>query len=127
MNTRRMLALTLALAITALGAAACNKGGSSPTATYKAAYAAMKNKDAAAFKKVMTKESQKDIEETAKKLNKSSDDMLKELMNEFKLPPSDESKDEKIDGDKATLQVKDEKGAWENINFVKEDGEWKMK
>jgi hypothetical protein len=122
-----MLALALALALTTLATISCSKAGSSPTATYKAAYAAMKNKDTAAFKKIMTKESQKDIEETAKKLNKSSDDMLKELMNEFKLPPSDESKDEKIDGDKATLQVKDEKNAWETINFIKEDGEWKMK
>ncbi len=122
-----MLALALALALTTLAATGCNKSGSSPTATYKAAYAAMKNKDTAAFKKIMTKESQKDIEETAKRLNKSSDDMLKDLMNEFKLPPSDESKDEKIDGDNATLQVKDEKNAWETIRFVKEDGEWKMK
>ncbi|MBD0325498.1 MAG: DUF4878 domain-containing protein [Pyrinomonadaceae bacterium] len=127
MNTRRMLALVLALALTTLATAACNRAGSSPTATYKAAYAAMKNKDVAGFKKVMTKESQKDIEELAKKMNKSSDDMLKDMMNEFKLPPSDESKDEKIDGDNATLQVKDEKGAWETIRFLKEDGEWKMK
>ena len=127
MNTRRMLALALALALATLGTLACNKGGSSPTATYKAAYAAMKNKDAAAFKKLMTKESQKDIEETAKKMNKSSDEMLKELMQAIPLAKTDETKDEKIDGDKATLQVKNEKDAWETINFVKEDGEWKMK
>ena len=37
------------------------------------------------------------------------------------------AKDEKIDGDKATLQVKNDKDAWESINLVKEDGEWKMK
>lgn len=127
MTTRRMLALALALALAALATAACNRAGSSPTATYKAAYAAVKNKDVAAFKKVMAKDTQKSMDETAKSLKKSSDEMLKEMMNEFKLPPSDESKDEKIDGDNATLQVKDEKGGWETVRFVKEDGEWRMK
>ncbi|HEX7997515.1 MAG TPA: hypothetical protein VF528_03780 [Pyrinomonadaceae bacterium] len=127
MKTRRMLALALALALTTLATAACNKAGSSPTATYKAAYAAAKNKDVAGFKKVMAKDTQKSMEDMAKGVNKSSDDMVKDMLNEVKLPASDESKDEKIDGDNATLQVRDEKGGWETIRFVKEDGEWKMK
>lgn len=128
MNTRRMLALALALALTTLAAAGCNKGGgSSPTASYKAAYDAMKNKDTAAFKKLMTKKDLQDIEETAKKAGKSSDDMLKDVINAIPLPKSNDAKDEKIDGDKATLQVKNEKDEWEIINFIKEDGEWKLK
>jgi hypothetical protein len=122
-----MLALTLALALTTLAAVACKGSGSSPTATYKAAYEAMKNKDAAAFKKVITKKDLQDMEEMAKKNNKSSDDMLKELLNAIPVPKSGESKDEKINGDNATLQVKNEKDQWDTINFVKEDGEWKMK
>jgi hypothetical protein len=122
-----MLALALALALTTLAAVGCNKGGSSPTATYKAAYNAMKNKDVAAFKKVMTKKDLQEMEDAAKKVKKSSDDMLKDLMNAIPVPKSDESKDEKISGDNATLQVKNDKDAWETINFVKEDGEWKMK
>lgn len=128
MNTRRMLVLSLALALTTLAAVACNTGsGSSPTATYKAAYDAMKNKDTAAFKKLMTKKDLQDIEETAKKAGKSSDDMLKDVMTAIPLPKSADSKDEKIDGDNATLQVKNEKDEWETIRFVKEDGAWKMK
>lgn len=127
MNTRRMLALTLALTLTALAAAACKSAGSSPTATYKAAYAAMKNKDTAGFKKVLSKKDLAEMEDDAKQANKSSDDLLKEVMSAFKLPKSDESKDEKINGDTATLQVRNEKDEWETINFIKEDGEWKMK
>lgn len=127
MNTRRMLALNLALTLLVLAAVACNKGGSSPTATYKAYYAAMRNKDLAAFKKVLTKKDLQDVEDDAKKVKKSSDERLKDLMAAIPLPKSDESKDEKIDGDKATLQVKNEKDEWDNINFVKEDGEWKIK
>lgn len=127
MNTRRMLALTLALTLAALAAAACKGAGASPTATYKAAYAAMKNKDVAGFKKVLSKKDLQEMEDDAKQAGKSSDDLLKEVMNAFKLPKSDESKDEKIDGDKATLQVRNEKDEWETINFIKEDGDWKMK
>ena len=127
MNRRQMLALALALTLTTLAALACKGAGSSPTATWKAAYAAVKNKDVAAFKKVVTKKDLQDIEDEAKKAGKSSDDMLKEAMNAIPLPKSDESKDEKIDGDKATLQVKNEKDEWETVNLVKEDGEWKMK
>jgi putative heme iron utilization protein len=127
MKRRRMLALTLALTLAALAAAACKGAGSSPTATYKAAYAAMKNKDTAGFKKVLSKKDLAEIEDEAKQANKSSDDLLKEVMNTFKLPKSDESKDEKVNGDNATLQVKNEKDEWETINFIKEDGAWKMK
>lgn len=35
-------------------------------------------------------------------------------------------KDEKIDGDKATLQFKNSYGAWETMPFVREDGVWKI-
>jgi hypothetical protein len=123
MNRRRMLAL----ALTTLAAVACQGSGSSPTATYKAAYEAMKTKDVAAFKKVMTKKDLEGMEESAKKSGKSSDDMLKEVMNAIPLPKAAETKDEKIDGDRATLQVKNEKDEWDTINFVKEDGAWKLK
>jgi hypothetical protein len=127
MNTRRTLALTLALALAALAASACKGAGSTPTATYKAVYAALKSKDTNAFKKLITKKNWQEIEDEAKKANKTSDEMLKEIMETFKLPPNDDAKDEKIDGDKATLQVKNATDQWDTINFVKEDGAWKMK
>ncbi len=37
-----------------------------------------------------------------------------------------EFRDEKIDGDKATLMVKNSYGSWETVPFVKEDGVWKI-
>jgi hypothetical protein len=127
MNRRRMLALLLALTLTTLAALACKGAGSSPTATWKAAYAAVKNKDVAGFKKVLSKKSVESLDEAAKRSNKSSDDFIKDILNDAKLAKSDESKDEKINGDTATLQVKTEKDDWETVNLVKEDGEWKMK
>ena len=44
------------------------------------------------------------------------------------IPPTlPESRNEKIDGDKATLEIKnDKKGTWDTIKFVKEDEQWKI-
>jgi hypothetical protein len=127
MKHQQIITLTLVLALAAL-LAACGGGNSSPTAAYKTAYDAMKNKNAAALKKVMPKKVMAEMEAEAKKQNKSLDDVMNEMMkmSDSKLPKSAESKDEKIDGDKATLQVKNEKDEWETVNFVKEDDGWKI-
>jgi len=37
-----------------------------------------------------------------------------------------EYRNEKIEGSKATLEVKDSYGSWETVPFVKEDGVWKI-
>ena len=37
-----------------------------------------------------------------------------------------EYRNEKIEGDKASLEVKDPYGSWETVPFVKEDGVWKI-
>lgn len=100
---------------------------SSPTATYTTAYNAVKNKDGAAFKRVLTKQDLENMEESAKVYGKSSEEMLTEMMSLIPVPMSNQSRDEKIDGDTATLEVKNEDGEWESVEFVKEDGEWKMK
>jgi hypothetical protein len=54
MKYRRIITFTLMFALTAFIAACSGAGGNStPTAAYKTAYAAMKNKDIAGLKKVM--------------------------------------------------------------------------
>ena len=35
-------------------------------------------------------------------------------------------RDEKVEGDKASLQVKTPSGRWETVPFVREDGVWKI-
>ena len=37
-----------------------------------------------------------------------------------------EYRNEKIDGDRATLEYKNSYGSWETIPFVREEGEWKI-
>jgi deoxyribodipyrimidine photolyase-like uncharacterized protein len=99
---------------------------SSPTKTFKAFYEASKKKDVAGMKKSLSKGTVDMFDKLAKEQNKSTDDMLKGLdaTKEEKMP---ETRNEKITGDTATLEVKNEKtGKWDTLPFVKEDGEWKI-
>jgi hypothetical protein len=126
MKTRKIFALVVALTSLALAAAACgNKAGSSPTATAKAFYDAVKAKDVAAIKNTMSKSSLDMMEKFAKMQNKSLDEALKDP-NSSSAPPAFEAQNEKIEGDTATLEVKNEKGKWDKLPFVKEDGRWKI-
>jgi hypothetical protein len=126
MKRQKLIALVVALMALALAAAACGGGaGSSPTATAKAFYEAAKAKDVAGIKATMSKGSLDMMESFAKMQNKSLDDALKEP-NSTPPPGNFESRNEVISGDTATVEVKDEKGNWEKIPFVKEDGKWKI-
>jgi Domain of unknown function (DUF4878) len=126
MNTRKMTTLVVALVALALAAAACSKGaGSTPTATAKAFYDAAKARDVQAIKNTMSKGSLEMMEKLAQMQNKSLDEALKEPS--ASPPPTNfEARNETITGDSATLEVKDEKGSWDKIPFVKEDGQWKI-
>lgn len=119
------LATALAIAVTSL---ACGRFGSSPTATLKAFYEATQKKDPEGIKKTLSKGTLEMLEGFAKAQNKTLDESLKSGLasdtNSDKMP---ETRNEKIDGDKATLEVKNEKtGQWESVPFVKEDGTWKI-
>ena len=116
----------IALLLALMAVTGCNKsGGSSPTATAKAFYDAAKAKDVQGIKNTMSKGSLDMMEKFAKMQNKSLDEALKEP-DKSNPPTTFESQNEKINGDTATLEVKDEKGNWETIPFVKEDGQWKI-
>jgi predicted lipid-binding transport protein (Tim44 family) len=98
---------------------------SSPIAAYNAAYNARKNKDIEALKKLFSKYIIEFFELIGKEENKSVDDMLRELTER---PQADtaEARNEKINGDKATIEYLDEEGKWRPMDFVKEDGMWKL-
>jgi hypothetical protein len=129
MKTHRISALCAALAVI-LAVSACSLlSRSTPTATFKAFYEASKKKDAAGIKKTLSKGTLDMFEKLAKEQNKSIDDMLKEVDKDDKdksekIP---ETRNEKINGDTATLEVKnDTTGKWETLPFAKENGEWKI-
>ena len=126
MKTGKFLTLFVALLAFTL-AAACNKAGSSPTATAKAFYDAAKSKDVQGMKNQMSKDLLSEMEKFAKTENKSLDDFIKESNDQEPPPATFESRNEKIDGDKATVEVNNGKGGWQTFTLVKEDGQWKLK
>lgn len=102
-------------------------GGSlaTPTEAYKTAYAARQKKDIEGLKRVLSKEALEFLTEVGKDEQKSLDDQLKAL-SERPQAPTAESRNEKISGDRATLEYLNEKGAWSTMDFVKEGNDWKI-
>jgi hypothetical protein len=101
---------------------------STPTGAYKAAYAARKNKDVAALKKLMSKdiiEFFTMMAEADDKNKQTLDELLKEI-TEKPQAPTPEVRNEKINGDRATVEYLDETGEWDTMDFEKEDGMWKL-
>jgi flagellar hook-associated protein FlgK len=96
-----------------------------PTDAYKAGYAARKNKDIAALKRILAKDALAFLTDIGKIDNKTLDVMLKEL-TEKPQASSPETRNEKISGNRATLEYLDEKGNRVVMDFSKEGNEWKI-
>lgn len=124
-----LTAIILTLALIALSSAACKKSaGESPGATFEAFYESLKNKNVEAYKKTVSKKTLEILERRAKDLGRSLDEYIKLDMEKptRTLPDKLETRNEKIEGDKATLEVKNTEGGWNTVPFVKEDGQWKL-
>ena len=65
-------------------------------------------------------------EKEAKAQGLTIDDIVKRETLFSENQKSVEFRNEKIDGEKATLQVKNAYGSWETVPFVREDGVWKI-
>jgi hypothetical protein len=100
----------------------------SPTQTMKNFVEATQKRDVEGIKSSLSSGSLKMMEGLAKIQGKTLDQTIKEGEtggNDFKQMP--EVRNEKIEGDAATLEVKDEKtGEWNTLYFVRENGEWKI-
>ena len=97
----------------------------SPTAAYKAAYAIRQKKDVQALKQVMSSEMVAYFTELGRAQKKSLDQVLA-LLVEQPQAASAETRNQRISGDRAVLEFKDASGKWLPMDFVKEDGSWKM-
>ena len=103
----------------------CKSGGGDPKTVLLAFFEAMSKKDIAAAKKLATKDSEQmfSLMEMGMKMAKDTKDGEMDKFDKTKM----EFGEAKIDGDKATVEVKDkEKG--EAVNFIlkKESGDWKV-
>lgn len=96
-----------------------------PTGTYKAGYAARQQKDIATLKRVFSKDAIEFLTEIGTDEKKTLDDQLKELADKPQAATA-ETRNEKITGNRASLEYLDEKGKWSSMEFAKEGNEWKI-
>jgi hypothetical protein len=99
-----------------------------PTDTFRKMIEASKAKDIEGVKKVFSKGTIATMEKVAQSQHTTLDEVL---MSDLEKPDRDntmpETRNEKIDGENATLDVRDAKsGQWGTFYFVREDGEWKL-
>lgn len=121
-----MKKIVLALFVfSAICMSSCNSGGGDPKAVLSAFFDAMAKKDIAAARKLSTADSKGmfDLMEVGLKMQDTMDDKTHEQYDKSKMVIGEP----KIEGDKATVNVKETKNG-ESINFIlkKEDGSWKV-
>ncbi|MCD9186170.1 MAG: hypothetical protein LUM44_07040 [Pyrinomonadaceae bacterium] len=98
----------------------------SPTDAMKALNEASKTNDVAAIKGLISKGTIALLEESAKEKQTTVDELLQ---RDDSMPFEDipEMRNEKITGDKATLEIKNTlSGEYSTVPFVKEDGSWRI-
>lgn len=106
---------------------ACTSGGAAtPLETFKTYTKAIKKKDTEAMKVLLSEATLKMHEQEAKAQGVTVDDIVKRETLFSENQSTVEYRDEKIEGEKATLQVKTQYGSWETVPFVREDGVWKI-
>ncbi|MGI8470310.1 MAG: hypothetical protein ACR2N3_17865 [Pyrinomonadaceae bacterium] len=120
---QRILISILALTIFSC---ASNQRPVTPRETLVAYTQAIKNKDAAAMKDLLSKDSIEMARDEAKAQNISLDEVIQKETLFGENQRLVEFRNEKIDGDKATIEMKDSAGIWNMVRFVKEDGAWKI-
>jgi hypothetical protein len=100
----------------------------SPTRTLQNFVEATQKKDAAGIKKSLSSGSLKMMEGLAKMQGKTLDQTIQEgdaSGNSYAQMP--ETRNEKITGETATLEVKNDKtNEWDTLHFVKEQDDWKI-
>lgn len=87
---------------------------------------AIKKKDPTEMKLLLSKGTLKMAEDEAKAQNTTVDEIIKRETLFTEAQRRVEFKNEKIDGERATIEVKNSFGQWDTVPFNREDGEWKI-
>src|SRR5688500_12602637 len=122
----RSCAVFIFLICSIMFASCATREPSSPKETFKTYTMAIARKDTTTMKMLLTAESLKMHEDEAKAQGVTVDDIVKRETLFTEGQKKVEFKDEKIDGTKATLEVKDSFGQWQTVPFVFEDDQWKI-
>ena len=132
-NTRNSTATATTTTNTAgtvpLGTPTSTASAATPTEAFRLYYEAIKRGDAPAVKALFSRATIEMLEAQAKATGKTIDDVFGEGFQEARRELPDtvpETRNEKVNGDRATLEINDaKKGRWETLHFVKEGG-WKI-
>jgi hypothetical protein len=117
--------------LAAVFAAGCNSTSvtrreETPTDVLKKYVEAMRKKDVETMKQTLSSNTLKLIDESARRVNMTLDDALRKE-GERTLPEMPETRNERIEGDTATVEVKNAvTNDWDVFPFVKEEGKWKI-
>ncbi len=122
----RIWSRILIFSLVSLAAACGVSEPSSPLQTFKTYTKAIKAKDTTTMKLLLSNATIKMHEKEAKAQGVNVDDIVKRETLFSENQKSVEYRNEKMDGEKATLQVKNSYGSWETVPFVREDGVWKI-
>jgi hypothetical protein len=120
------LTLIIALAATFLACSAPPKKALTPLETIQAYASAYKRKDITAMKLLLSQETLAMHDQEAKAQNLTVDDIVKRepLFNENQT--SANFRNQKIEDAQASIEVQDMNGIWNTVQFVKEEGAWRI-
>lgn len=126
MKTRILQTAIITSFFLAILSCAAGKQPSTPLQTLQTYQKAVKQKDLAAMKLLLSSETIKMHEQEAKSQGVSVDDIIKRETLFSESQKTVDFRNEKIEGEKATIEVKNSFGSWETVPFVLEVGEWKI-
>src|SRR5215218_5881461 len=120
--------LALIFSIFAMFAISCSRDTkpATPYETFATYTKAINKKDTTTMKLLLSSESIKMHEQEAKARNVTVDEIVKRETLFREGQRKLEFRNEKIEGNNATLEVKTADDRWETVPFVLEDGEWKI-
>ncbi len=123
---RFYLKIIITLLASLIFACADAEKSSTPLETLKAYTTAIKKKDPTTMKLLLSEGSIKMAEQEAKAQNVTLDEIVKRETLFRENQSTVEFRNEKIDGDRATIEMKDSFDAWNTVPFVREEGIWKI-
>lgn len=109
--------------------AACSTSAPKPETpldSLKTYAAAFRKKDYTTMKLLLSSETIKMHQQTAKEQNVTLDDIVGRETLFLPDQKNYVTRNQKIDGDRATIEIKNSNNKWDTVNFVKEEGIWKL-
>jgi hypothetical protein len=122
----RFLSPIFLFSIVFIAACAGEQRPDTPLESFKDYVNAVQKKNTTSMKMLLSSETIKMHEQEAKAQNVTLDDIVRRETLFTEGQKTVEFRNQKIEGEKATLEVKNSFGTWETIPFVHEDGKWKL-